>query len=116
MKILILSCNTGQGHNAAGKAVEEEWKRRGIYCEMKDVMAFAGKETSRRVEDIYVKITTKTPWLFQGAYKAGELISSSKRKSPVYWANIHYARSLLTILNGNALTASSCPTYFRQKP
>lgn len=112
MKILILSCNTGQGHNAAGKAVEEEWKRRGVCCEMKDVMAFAGRETSRRVEDIYVKITTKTPWLFQGAYKAGELISSSKRKSPVYWANIHYARSLYDYIERECIDGVIMPHLF----
>ena len=41
MKVLILSCNTGQGHNTAGRAVLEELRRQGVPCEMKDVLLFA---------------------------------------------------------------------------
>ena len=37
MKVLILSCNTGQGHNAAGRAVQEEFLRRGADCRMLDL-------------------------------------------------------------------------------
>ena len=29
MKALILSCGTGGGHNAAGRAIKEELERRG---------------------------------------------------------------------------------------
>ena len=30
MKVLILSCNTGGGHNAAARAILEEMQRRGL--------------------------------------------------------------------------------------
>ena len=112
MKLLILSCNTGQGHNAAGKAVAEEMERQGIAWEMKDVMQFAGSHTSKTVEEIYVKVTTKTPWLFEGAYKAGEWISSSKRKSPVYLANIHYAHSLYEYIRQEKIDGVVMPHLF----
>ena len=40
MKVLILSCNTGQGHNTAGQALTEYLSERGILCEMKDALLF----------------------------------------------------------------------------
>ena len=40
MKVLILSCNTGQGHNSAGRAVAAEFAKRGIECEMLDALVF----------------------------------------------------------------------------
>ncbi len=36
MKVLILSCNTGQGHNSAGLAVKEELQRRVIAVHIGD--------------------------------------------------------------------------------
>ena len=42
LKVLILSCNTGQGHNSAGKALFECFTHSGIPCEMKDALSFAG--------------------------------------------------------------------------
>ena len=38
MKILILSCNTGEGHNSAGKAVMEAALLRGHEVEFMDLM------------------------------------------------------------------------------
>ena len=56
MKALILSCNTGQGHNAAGKAILENLTQRGIACEMADALAFAGDKVSKITSDTYVKM------------------------------------------------------------
>lgn len=112
MKLLILSCNTGQGHNTAGKAVAEEFQRRGAAWEMKDVMEFAGSNTSKRMEEIYVNVTTRMPWLFQGAYKAGEWISSNRRKSPVYLANIHYAHNLYAYIRQEHVDGVVMPHLF----
>ena len=30
MKVLILSCNTGEGHNSAGRALSDYFTRRGV--------------------------------------------------------------------------------------
>ena len=43
MKVLILSTGTGEGHNSAGKAVLEQFRKRGIPCEMADVLGFASE-------------------------------------------------------------------------
>lgn len=50
-KILILCCNTGQGHNSAGLAILEELTRRNAECEKRDAYAleFLGEKTSRMV-------------------------------------------------------------------
>ena len=34
MRILMLSCNTGEGHNSTGNAVREVLEARGVECEM----------------------------------------------------------------------------------
>lgn len=94
MKVLILSCNTGQGHNTAGKAVREELLRRGIPCKMLDTLRFGRPKTSGRASKVYVKTTTSFPAAFGLAYKAGGVISSSHRKSPIYLANTFYSQKL----------------------
>ena len=38
MKVLMLSCNTGEGHNSTGNAVREVLEARGVECEMIDVL------------------------------------------------------------------------------
>ena len=40
MRILILSCNTGEGHNSAAKAIQEVLTARGVFSEMTDGLAF----------------------------------------------------------------------------
>lgn len=101
MKVLILSCNTGQGHNAAGKAILETLISRGIDCQMMDALKLAGDKVSRHVSNAYCGLTTRFPAGFEWLYKAGGVISTSRWKSPVYLANIPYARRLLrTIIRG----------------
>ncbi len=94
MKVLILSCNTGQGHNTAGKALVEYFSDRGYTCEMRDALEFASKKTSRIVSNAYIKLATHSPAIFGLAYYAGGKISSDKHKSVVYGANIRYANRL----------------------
>ena len=36
MKILLLSCSTGGGHNSCARYIEEELKENNIECEFKD--------------------------------------------------------------------------------
>lgn len=112
MKILILSCNTGQGHNSAGLAVKEELERRHIPCEMKDALSFARGRASRTISGAYIGVATKAPSLFGGVYRLGGLISSSKRKSPVYYANTRYAQPLKEYIEAGGFTAVVTPHLF----
>ncbi|MFQ7281966.1 MAG: MGDG synthase family glycosyltransferase [Christensenellales bacterium] len=94
MKVLILSCNTGQGHNSAGRALFECFTHSGIPCEMKDALSFAGEKASRLVSSGYINMATHAPNLFRCLYAAGGLVSTSRSKSPVYWANVSYTDAL----------------------
>ncbi len=112
MRVLILSCNTGGGHNAAGEAISERIRMMGHEAVMQDVMLLAGRRTSRAVGGAYVGIVKHTPWLFGLLYRAGMCISSAKRKSPVYAANIPVGRCLEKYLRENAFDVIVTPHLF----
>lgn len=101
MKVLILSCSTGQGHNSAALAVFENLKGHGVNCEFMDALLFAGKKTSAAVCRTYVQVARKAPHVFGLAYRAGGIISNTRTKSPVYFANTRYARQMYDYITGN---------------
>ena len=73
MKVLILSCNTGQGHNTAGKAVLAELQRLGIECEMLDALSFESEMASKMISDIHSKGALHLPRVY------GLGVSTAKR-------------------------------------
>lgn len=101
MRALILSCNTGEGHNAAGRAIKEALEKDGHEAVMLDYMKLSSDRTSKVVGDAYINIAKYTPGFFHLLYKAGMLITSSKRKSPVYYANKLMAKPLKRYLDDN---------------
>ncbi len=94
MNVLILSCNTGGGHNAAARAIGEELRRQGHAFRLVDYLALASENVSRRVSDVYVSTVNHAPGLFQALYKAGTAVSSPRRHSPVYYVNQAMVRFL----------------------
>ena len=94
MKILILSCNTGEGHNSCAKALQIAMQRRGITCEIQDTLALVSEGLSQRVGDAYLFSTRGS--LFEFVYKFGGFVSSNtdSRQSLIYGANRLYARKL----------------------
>jgi len=40
MRVLILSCNTGEGHNSCAKAIKEVLADKNIVCDIQDVLEF----------------------------------------------------------------------------
>lgn len=105
MKVLILSCNTGQGHNAAARAVQEEFRSRGVECEVKDALAFSSEITSKIISEGYMKMATDAPKVFGTIYQVGLKVSNPRVKSPVYYANVTYARSLGRYIRENGIDA-----------
>lgn len=112
MKVLILSTGTGEGHNSAGRAVLEQFRKRGIPCEMADVLGFASERAASYGKRIYVWSTVKATKVFKGAYKAGRAITSSRRKSPVYYANALYAEKLYHYIVDNSYDTIVMPHLF----
>ena len=61
MKVLILSCNTGGGHNAAASALKESLNFYHHEAEVLDLMSLGRKHTSALVGGAYVKLVSVFP-------------------------------------------------------
>ena len=69
MKILILSCNTGGGHNSAAAAVKEYFDSRNIFSEIQDALAFDSRLKSDIISKGHILLYKKAPGLFGAGYK-----------------------------------------------
>jgi len=87
LNILILSCSTGGGHNAAGMAMKEYFEAQGHHVDFPDYLSFAGERVSKTVGKIYVKTVQKAPKVFGAVYKIGDAVSRHVKRSIVYYAN-----------------------------
>ena len=94
MKILILSCNTGGGHNAAAFALKESLEFHHHEAEVLDLMRLGRKHTSALIGGAYVKLVSVFPAGFGAAYQLGELVRRVPGKSPVYYANARLGNAL----------------------
>lgn len=117
MKVLILSCNMGEGHNAAGKAVYEKFIKMGVECNFADTLAIAGMKVSRAVNNSYVGITTASPQVFGLIYSLGRAVSdlntnALRCKSPVYAANVLYRKKLADYIIKGGYNAVITPHLF----
>ena len=72
MKVLILSCNTGEGHNSCAAALEEECRNKNIPCDTEDALRFISPEVSRFISNWHVRIYRHAPGLFRVGYRAAE--------------------------------------------
>lgn len=105
MRILILSCNTGEGHNAAARAMKQRIEYEGHEAVVLDYMLLKSERASRIVSNGYINTAKYIPRLFGAAYSAALKLSSPKRKSPVYWANRFMGKYLRAYLAENEFDA-----------
>ena len=49
MRVLILTCNTGGGHNAVAAALRDSLQRCGASCDVMDGLGFISKKASKFV-------------------------------------------------------------------
>lgn len=112
MKVLILSCNTGEGHNSAARALSGHLISEGFECTVTDTLSLVGKNISQMVSDLYL-YSTRTS-LFKYVYKIGMSISISleKFKSPVYHWNSFYASRLQQYIEEGRFDAVVCTHLF----
>jgi len=109
MKILILSCNTGEGHNSSAKALKKHMEARGIQCDIEDTIGLVSEVVSRGVSDAYV-FSTKSS-LIEHIYKLGGIVSDMNppsMKSPVYLTNKLYAKKLYDFIVSGGYDAVIC--------
>ena len=72
MKIVILSCNTGGGHNSAAAAIKEYLDSKEIDCEIKDALAFDSRLKSEVISKGHVWLYKKAPAVFGAGYHYAE--------------------------------------------
>ena len=113
MKVLILSCNTGEGHNYAGRALKECIESHHDTADMLDIMMLASPRVSKLVGNSYVNIVRHAPRLFQCLYKLGGLVSSARHHSPVYYANALLAKKLTRYLDTHHYDVIVTPIFSR---
>lgn len=87
MKVLVLSCSTGGGHNACGHYIENEFKENNIECDFVDYFNILGPKAKEYSEKIYLDTTKGNGKVFKVAYKLGEAYSKTRITSPVYGFN-----------------------------
>ena len=112
MKILILSCNTGEGHNSSGKALKAALTRKGVNCDIIDTLSLKSESLSKAVSDLYefsIKIG-----LFGLVYRFAQWYSSLqfKWKSPVYLFCMLFAKRLAHIIEDGDYDGVICVHLF----
>lgn len=96
MKVLILSCNTGEGHNSASKAVKAQLELLGAQADIEDSLAFLGEGVSKIVSKTHVALYKYAPWLFGKGY---------------HYLDEHPANGYSVAYVGNALYANRLKEY-----
>ena len=77
MKILLLSCSTGEGHNHCALAVKEALQRLGHQAEFLDMLNMFGDPGPLSFDKVLNRISTKAPDIFGMMYHAGQMYSAS---------------------------------------
>lgn len=72
MKVLVLSCNTGEGHNSTATAIKEVLESHHQSCEQKDVLLCWSKRKSASFCRWFVRIYRYFPKLFDISYRYAE--------------------------------------------
>jgi len=103
MRILILSCGTGGGHNDAGRGAAQALTARGHEAVfLDDYLCLAGHGVDRAVCGAYIELVRRWPAGFRALYGVGRGASTLDHAlgvpSPVYAANAAMAPRLRALL------------------
>ena len=72
MKVLILSCNTGEGHNSCARALRDTFRKQNIECEITDTLDFISPVLSKMMAQGHRFVYRHLPWLFNWGYHFAE--------------------------------------------
>ena len=87
MNVLILSCVTGGGHNAAGAAVKKQLQKQGHQVVMINPYQLKSNRLAGVIDKVYIGLVQKNSTLFGFVYRLGELYRRLPFPSPVYYIN-----------------------------
>ncbi len=83
MNVLILSANTGGGHNSAAAAIAEELAGRGVACDIEDCLMFLSETASEIICKGHSAVYRFLPQLFGKAYAFEE-----RHQSPIFYESM----------------------------
>ena len=113
VRFLILSGNTGGGHNSAAGAVSDCFTAHGDECDIKDALAFLPHGTSYIVSNGHVFIYKKAPRLFGFFYRLAENHPAKENSDSIIYDMLTVgARSLKKFLEANPYDAVICTHVF----
>ena len=112
MKVLVLSCNTGGGHNSCGRYIQDEFNLNNIECDFADYFSIIDKKLSKKIESLYLKSTSGKGKIFKRVYKLGETYNKVGFISPVYELNKLSKTKLLEFIKKNNYDIVVCPHLF----
>lgn len=101
MKILVLSCGTGGGHNSAAKAIVDELNRHNATADFIEYLDIINPKIRNLVNNLYIKSTTGNGRIFKRVYKLGTLYDNTNFKSPVYVLNSLAKKKLYEYIKSN---------------
>lgn len=102
MRILILSANTGEGHNSTAKALMEVFAQQGVDCQMEDTLAYLNKGISKLIAGGHVTIYRYCSKLFDITYRRMEKDMDPEEYSPIYeFLSLGTAKLYKAILQGD---------------
>ena len=105
MKVLILSCSTGEGHNSAAYALREQFDIDGVESKVVDPIMFKSLRAQKLVADCYNNLIRTSPKTFGKVYKLGKWYDSTRLASPIYAANSTYAGELFKYIEKHCFDA-----------
>ena len=112
MKILLLSCSTGEGHNHCAMAVGEALQSLGHTADFLDMLHLCGEPGPLSFDKVLNRISAKAPDVFGMMYHAGAMYSATGVTSPIYLANIRHARELKDYMQCHSYEAVVCSHLF----
>ena len=69
MKVLILTCNTGEGHNAVAEAVRQVFSAAGTDCDVTDALAFLSEWASEAIAGFHTGLYRHMPGAWKKSYQ-----------------------------------------------
>lgn len=109
MNTLILSCTTGEGHNACARAIKEYYDSVGAYATIADTLAFVSEDISRLISKGHILIYRKFSPVFEWGYEYAENHPQSfDADSPIYHFIARGAESLYQFIVENSYDSIIC--------
>lgn len=113
MRTLILSCNTGAGHNSCAMAIKQVLEAHGAECEIADSLLFISETASRFICNWHVRIYRHLPRLFKNGYREVESHASPFQKdSAVYQYLTSGSERMYEYIRGSGFDSVICTHIF----